>query len=142
MTGQELLTIEENVDTDAGRAEFLRLAQEAGGTVDTIQVRDLDDAGIYTMLPRNAAAVVLTFDDLLRPETIDSRTVQFRTGDPPTIPFEARVFASSFYGGTIAGGSVFYPTRVVIDLTTSELEAFSGRSAAADQRRRRARRRA
>lgn len=124
VTGQELLTIEENVDTDAGRAEFLRLAQEAGDTLDTIQVRDLDDAGVYTMLPRNAA-VVLTFDDLLRPEAIDSRSVQFRTGDPPTIPFEARVFASSFYGGTIAGGSDFYPTRVVIDLTTSELEAFS-----------------
>ncbi|MEC8495764.1 MAG: hypothetical protein VXZ39_12610, partial [Planctomycetota bacterium] len=124
VTGQELLTIEEIVDTDAGRAEFLRLAREAGDTLDTIQVRDLDDAGIYTMLPRNAA-VVLTFDDLIVPGTVDSRTVQFRTGDPPTIPFEARVFASDFYGGTIAGGSTFFPTRVIIDLTTSELEAFS-----------------
>lgn len=123
VTGQEILIVERDVTTDAGRAQFIELTRSAGNQLDLIQVQDLDSTGVFSLLPRNAALVV-TFNDLLNPATIDSRTVQLRTGLPPAVPFEPRVFASAFYGGRLTNGD-FYPTRVVLDLTTSEIEAFS-----------------
>ena len=123
VTGQEILVIERDVTTDDGRADFLTLARAAADQLDLIQVRDLDSSGIYSMLPRNAALVV-TFDDLLNPATVDSRTVQLRTGLPPAVPFEPRVFTSKYFGGQLSNGD-FYPTRIILDLTTSEIEAFS-----------------
>ncbi len=120
VTGQENLTILRNVETEAGRASFIDLAREAGEDLDIIQVQDLG-AALFSMMPRNAA-VVVKFDDLLRDTSIDRRTVQVATGVPPSLPFEGRVFASEYYGG-IDGSGTFHPTRVVIDLTISELDA-------------------
>ncbi|MEM9382669.1 MAG: Ig-like domain-containing protein, partial [Planctomycetota bacterium] len=122
VTGQETLTILRDVTDEAGRAQFIALAGEAGGDLDTIQVQDLG-APLLSMMPRNAA-IVLRFDDLLAPQSITDRTVQIVTGLPPSLPFEGRVLPSQFYGGVGNDGN-FYPTRVVVDLTISEIEAFA-----------------
>jgi len=123
VTGQENLTILRDVTEREGLEQFILLAQQAGDGLDLIQVQDLGTSGVFSMLPRNAA-VVVTFDDLLDPATINRNTVQLMTGLPPASPFEARIFPSEYYGGLGPGGQLF-PTRVVVDLTISELEAFA-----------------
>ncbi|QDV09901.1 hypothetical protein Poly30_54620 [Planctomycetes bacterium Poly30] len=120
VTGQESLLIRRHIDDPIGYAEFLDLLEAAGENLDPIQVQDLETTGVFSMLPRNAA-LVLTFDDLLRPATITDRSIQVVQGDPPTSPFEARVFPSAHHGGTASDGA-FYPTRVIIDMTTSLVE--------------------
>ncbi|MEM9802315.1 MAG: Ig-like domain-containing protein [Planctomycetota bacterium] len=122
VTGQENLVVLKNVDDTNERQEFLQIVKSAGEGLDTIQVQDLSTAGVFSLMPRNAAAL-LTFDDLLDVGTVNGRTVSIVTGDPPTLPFDARVFPSAFYGNTAPGGG-FAPTRVVMDFTISELEAF------------------
>ncbi len=123
ITGQDFLVIERRVDTEPGRAEFLALAQGAVTGLDTVRVRGRDGT-LFSMVPRNAA-LVLTFDDLLDPASVNARTVQLWTGDPPTTPMEARVFTSRFFGGEASGGR-FFPTRVIVDLTVSEFERAIG----------------
>ena len=122
VTGQEILIIDRDPNDPAERGQFIAIANQVSSGLDPIQVRDLGDPGVYSMLPRNAA-LVLTFDDLLDPSTITDRTVQLFVGAPPTTPFLPRIFADKYHGGTV--GSTFYPTRVVLDLTISEIEAFS-----------------
>ncbi len=123
VTGQENLTVLRDVSTREGFEEFVTLVQVAGANLDLIQVQDLNTSGVFSMLPRNSA-VVLTFDDLIDPNTINRNTIQLVTGLPPAFPFEARIFPSAFYGDIGPGGQL-YPTRVVLDLTVSELEAFA-----------------
>lgn len=123
VTGQENLTVLRDVTTREGLEDFILLVQQAGEGLDLIQVQDLGTSGVFSMLPRNAA-MVLTFDDLIDPNTINRNSVQLVTGLPPAAPFEARIFPSDFYGDIGPGGQL-YPTRVVIDLTISELEAFA-----------------
>ncbi|QDV08364.1 hypothetical protein Poly30_39020 [Planctomycetes bacterium Poly30] len=128
VTGQETLFIKRNVDIPAQREQFLDLLKAAGEGLDPIQVQDLATTGTYSMLPRNAALVIV-FDDLVRPSTVSNRTIEIVEGYPPTAPFEARVFPSAHYGGTASNGA-FYPTRVIVDLTTSLIEKqLSGSSA-------------
>ncbi|MEM6672676.1 MAG: Ig-like domain-containing protein [Planctomycetota bacterium] len=121
VTGQENLVVLKNVDDPNERAEFLQIVKQAGEALDTIQVQDLSTAGVFSLMPRNAAAL-LTFDDLLNANNVNERTVSIVTGDPPTLPFNARVFPSTFYGSVVGG--TFHPTRVVLDFTISDLEAF------------------
>lgn len=123
VTGQENLTVLRDVTEREGLEEFILLVQQAGEGLDLIQVQDLNTSGVFSMLPRNSA-VVLTFSDLLDPGTINRNTVQLVTGLPPSQPFESRLFPSQYYGG-LGPGNQFYPTRVVLDLTISELEAFA-----------------
>ncbi len=120
VTGQETLLIRRNVDDPTGREQFLELMKSAGETLDPIQVQDLTTSGTFSMLPRNAA-LVLTFDDLLRPSSVTDRTIEVIQGYPPTSPFEARVFPTGHYGGLGSDGN-FYPSRVIIDMTSSLVE--------------------
>ena len=120
VTGQETLLIRRNVDETEGLEDFLDLLREAGEGLDPIQVQDLTTSGTFSMLPRNAA-LVLTFDDLLLPSSITDRSIEVLVGDPPTSPFEARIFPAENYGGLGSDGN-FYPTRVIVDLTSSLLE--------------------
>jgi hypothetical protein len=77
-------------------------------------------------IARNAA-VLLKFDDLLDPATIDGITVRLRTGNPPETPFLARVVPDLNHGDLAEfdgqPGLEFYTTRVVIDSTVSALDA-------------------
>ena len=122
VTGQEILIIERDPNDPAERAQFLSIAEGISNSLATIQVRDLATSGVFSMMPRNAA-LVLTFDDLLDVSTISDRTIQLITGLPPSTPFLPRVFGDTFHGGEVNGR--FAPTRVVLDMTTSEIEAFS-----------------
>jgi hypothetical protein len=120
VTAQEILLIRRNVEDPVELEEFRELLELAAENLDPIQVQGLETAGVYSMLPRNAA-LVLTFDDLLLPSTISDRTVEVLQGYPPTSPFEARVFPSSHYGGLASNGN-FYPTRIIVDTTTTLVE--------------------
>ena len=95
ITGQENLTVLRDVSTREGLEEFVALLQAAGEGLDLIQVQDLNTSGVFSMLPRNSA-VVLTFDDLIDPNTINRNSIQIATGLPPAFPFEARIFPSAF----------------------------------------------
>lgn len=117
-----VLTTETGAANDAGRQRFLELVEAAGRALDPIQVQDLTTSGVFSMLPRNST-MVLTFDDLLAPSTIDNRTIQIVTGLPPSTPFSPRVIPSQYFGGSVGG--TFYPTRVALDMTVSEIEAAS-----------------
>lgn len=125
-SGIDQLVILRDVTSDEGRAEFTELLAGAMDTLDPVQQRALGASGIYTMVPRNAA-LVLRFSDLLDPATIDPQSIQLSTGTPPISPFEPRVLASTTHGGRTASGA-FLPTRIVIDLTVSEAEAFAAPS--------------
>ncbi len=120
VTAQELLLVRRNVDDPAELEEFRELLRAAAENLDPIHVQGLETSGVYSMLPRNAA-LVLTFDDLLYPPSIDDRTVEVLQGYPPTSPFESRVFPSAHYGGLASNGA-FYPTRVIVDTTTTLVE--------------------
>ncbi|MEM8713947.1 MAG: hypothetical protein AAGG01_23635, partial [Planctomycetota bacterium] len=120
VTGQETLLIKRNVDNTVEFQQFLNLLEQAGEGLNPIQVQDITTTGTYSMLPRNAA-LVLTFDDLIRPSTVTSRSVEVVQGYPPSSPFEARIFTSDYYGGLANDGN-FYPTRVVVDMTNSLVE--------------------
>ncbi len=131
VTGKDQLVILRNVnDTTAGggREQFLELLRAASDNLPALRVADINTVGIFTMVPRNAAVVVV-FDDLIDPRTIDNTTVRVLSGYPPTNPFEARIVPDVHYGAfaNLDGlpGDEFYPTRVIIDPTVSEIEAFA-----------------
>jgi len=79
-------------------------------------------------IPRNAA-IILKFDDLLDPATIDGLTIRVRTGNPPETPFLGRITADYNHGDLAEfngqPGLEFYTTRVVIDSTVSSFDASS-----------------
>ncbi|MEL6712378.1 MAG: Ig-like domain-containing protein, partial [Planctomycetota bacterium] len=129
VTGQQTLFVDRNVDDPDGRADFLSFAEALGNQLTPVLVRE-PDAALVSMVPRNAALVV-QFDDLLDPASIHDRTIELLLGDPPadtsapfrpSIPHEARIFPSANFGGVSSSGD-FYPTRVILDLTISEIEA-------------------
>lgn len=80
----------------------------------------------FTALPRNAA-MLITFNDLLDPDRVDGTTVQIETGNPPDVPFEARVLPDPNHGDRVDfdgnGKPEFYSTRVIVDMTVSQDEA-------------------
>ncbi|MCP5021397.1 MAG: Ig-like domain-containing protein, partial [bacterium] len=84
-------------------------------------------AGLHTMIPRNAA-LVLVFNDLLDPATIDPTTIRTMTGVGLSTPFEARVFGDPNFGDLAEmdglSGLEFYSTRVIVDSTISVVESF------------------
>ena len=90
--------------------------------------RAIDSASLFTMVPRNSV-LVLRFDDLLAPEVVNTTSVQFFVGSPPTVPFEARILLDYNHGDVVTGSdgssSVFRSTRILIDSTISELESFA-----------------
>ncbi|MEO1700291.1 MAG: Ig-like domain-containing protein [Planctomycetota bacterium] len=129
VTGQQTLFVDRNVDDPDGRADFLSFAEALGNQLTPVLVRE-PDAALVSMVPRNAALVV-QFDDLLDPASIHDRTIELLLGDPPadtsapfrpSIPHEARIFPAQQFGGRSSSGARF-PTRVVVDLTISEVEA-------------------
>ena len=131
VTGQDQLIIFRDVTDETpggGREEFLDILQSTASGLPTVRVADTSTVGVFTMVPRNAA-LVLTFDDLIDPRTIDPTTIRVGSGYPPINPFEVRILPDVHYGAfaDLDGfpGQEFYPTRVIIDSTVSELEAFA-----------------
>jgi len=131
VTGQDQLIILRDVTDEAtagGRDQFLEILANTASGLPTVRVADIGTVGVFTMVPRNAT-LVLAFDDLLDPRTIDATTIRLGTGYPPINPFEVRIVPDVHYGAfaDLDGfpGQEFYPTRVLIDPTVSEIEAFA-----------------
>ncbi|MEZ5974068.1 MAG: Ig-like domain-containing protein [Planctomycetota bacterium] len=84
-------------------------------------------AGLFSMVPRNAA-VVLKFNDLIDPTTVDDQTVRVLTGLDFTSVYEPRILADQNFGDLAdfdgLPGQEFYSTRVIIDPTVSVLESY------------------
>tara|TARA_R110002096_G_scaffold151998_3_gene314834 strand:+ start:2365 stop:5691 length:3327 start_codon:yes stop_codon:yes gene_type:complete len=131
VTNQEVLIIERDVtDTsaDGGLDQFYALLSSAEANLSFVQDQAQTSSGVFTMVPRNAALMV-QFDDLLDPASIDARSVRVLTGAPANLPFEARVLGDPNHGDLLDrhadGVPEFYTTRVLIDLAISELESFA-----------------
>ncbi|MEM7310336.1 MAG: hypothetical protein AAF682_26910 [Planctomycetota bacterium] len=110
-----------------GADPFLDLLNQAAENLPEILPKSDDPAELppFSLLPRNAALVV-QLDDLLADggtaELQLENHVQMRTGYSPTVPYGAkRVFFDDNHGGVAS--REFHSTRVIVDLTVSELEA-------------------
>ncbi|MCH2103527.1 MAG: hypothetical protein MK297_05870 [Planctomycetes bacterium] len=107
---------------------------------------DVDELPPFPIMPRNAA-LSIQFNDILDVRyddgdwldssngllvssssgQLNSSVVQVITDYPPSVPYEARVVVNSNYGDVAdydGDGEVeFHPTRIIVDMTVSELEA-------------------
>ncbi|MCH1570068.1 MAG: Ig-like domain-containing protein, partial [Longimicrobiales bacterium] len=115
-------------ESETGRQRFVRLLRAADAGTRVVADNGFGQAGTYTMVPRNAAFVVI-LDDLVDPSTLNAASVRVQVGDPAVTPFEARVFLDPNHGDnvTVAGASSpqFFSTRLVIDPAISELDSFN-----------------
>ena len=75
----------------------------------------------FTAVSRNAA-VAIHFNDLIEPDTVTAQNVLVLAGDPPTLPFEARIVPSTTHGALV--GNTFHSTCVIVDFTISTLESL------------------
>jgi len=130
VTAQQVLVILRDVtDTSVGGGlqQFHSLLYSVGENLTPIFDADTTGAGLYSMVPRNAA-VVVQFDDVIDPSTISESTLRLSVGSPPVTPFEARVLPDDFHGELISGGGgkapLYRSTRVIIDTTVTEIESF------------------
>ena len=130
VTSQQIMIINRDV-TDlspgGGREQFYNVLKNTEANLSFVQDQAQTSSGVFTMVPRNSTMMV-QFDDLLDPASIDSRTVRMLTGTPANLPFEARVLADPNHGDLQDrngdGTPEFYTTRVLIDLAISEIESF------------------
>lgn len=130
VTAQQSLIILRRVDDPAAPAfdQFVDLLAQAEANLTPVTTLDSGGAGIFSMVPRNSV-IVMQFDDLIDPSTVDNTTVRVRTGSPTINPFTARILADENHGGLADydgdAGLEFYPTRLVIDPTITEIESFT-----------------
>lgn len=131
VTAQELLVVLRDVtDTSpgGGREEFFDLVFDATEMLDPIHLQAPGGGGFYSMVPRNAA-IVVQFDDLIDPATLNPTTLRVLVGDPAVLPLEARVYVDPNHGSLAdhdgQPGPEFYGTRVVVDPVVTEIEAYA-----------------
>jgi hypothetical protein len=112
----------------AGTPEFQARLVDIDRNVQPLKKNGLNvlPTSILTAMPRNAT-LVLVFDDLLEASTITSKDVAVLTGYPPVLPYEARVVPDPSHGDLFDsdgdGTPEFHSTRVLLDMTVSQLEA-------------------
>jgi hypothetical protein len=122
VTLREELTILHGFGTPAFDTAFQPLRDEVG-------LVEFIDKGLsanvlppFTAVPRNAS-VVIEFNDLLDPASVNGANVKVLVGFPPSAPFEARIVPDRSRGGLVNG--VQYSTRVIVDPTVSPGDAQS-----------------
>ena len=120
VTEQASLTILRPYGSGLYTLAFDRLDQNLGPI---LPKSDTGSAPPYSFIPRNAT-IGVRFSDLVDPATLNQTTMKLLVGNPPTLPFEARLIPDPNYGGT--SGGKFYSTRVLLDTTVSELEGGGG----------------
>jgi hypothetical protein len=115
-------------EPDDGRGTFADLLRQAQVGMAPVAPKN-DDSSAPPPIPfvaRNSA-IVLRFDDLLQDDfnaLVSLReTVRLKSGYPPENPFGGRLFFDATHGG-VAGGE-FHSTRVIVDLSVSQVEAAS-----------------
>ncbi len=112
----------------AGTPEFKTKFEELDRNLQPLKKNGLTLApqAVLTAMPRNAT-LVLSFDDLLDENVITAKNVVVLSGYPPNLPYEARVVADPSHGDLYdndGDGIVeFHSTRVLIDMTVSQVEA-------------------
>jgi hypothetical protein len=137
VTGENSVTIK---NFAYGTPQYLALFELLDVNVTPIQDKSLEPNELppYSLAPRNSA-LVLQFDDLIDADTITPANLKLLTGNPPLVPFDARIIRDVNHGDTadlthpdpVTGDPVpgadgvpeFYTTRVIVDLTVSELES-------------------
>jgi len=128
-SAQSLTILRDVTDTSAsgGLEQFHDKLLQAEQNILPIFDKGLSGAGFFSMVPRNAVAI-LQFDDLIDPATLDGTTVRTAVGTPSVIPFEARLIADPNHGDLAEhdgqAGLEFYTSRVLVDFTVSEVESF------------------
>jgi hypothetical protein len=131
VTQRERLTILDQKGLDgnddpAFEDPFSRLLREANDALPMVAIKDDDGSSPppFTAVPRNAC-MVLRLDDCLDDDATATRnlvnTVKVFTGYPPVTPFSARVVFDPNHGAVVGGS--FHSTRVLVDMTTSQVEA-------------------
>ncbi len=109
-----------------GAGTFEDLLETATSNLPSILPKAANAPPPFSLAPRNAT-LMARFDDLLDDDAqaaVDLfQTVKVFTGVPPFTPFAARIMFDENHGGIAAGA--FHSTRVLVDLTVSELEAAS-----------------
>lgn len=130
VTTAQQLTILRNVEDttkNGGRDQFFSLLKLSEQNLQPVFDKSFNGSGFFTMVPRNAT-VVIQATDLIDPATLDTTTVQTFVGNPSVIPFEPRVIVDPNHGDLAnfdgIGGPEFYSTRLLIDMTVSEIESF------------------
>ncbi|MFT7677586.1 MAG: hypothetical protein ACI8QC_001564 [Planctomycetota bacterium] len=131
VTAQQTLLIMRNVEDEAtggGLDQFYNLLRAAEANLIPVEPKAQAQAGIYTMVPRNAT-LVLQFDDMIDASTVDEVTMRVLSGVPSMVPFEGRLVVDRNHGGLAnhdgIAGAEFYSTRILIDPTVTEIESFS-----------------
>ncbi|MCI0635761.1 MAG: Ig-like domain-containing protein [Actinobacteria bacterium] len=125
ITQKERLIIDAQWDLTTTDDEFDRLVKEASDDLPIVTVKADDGTAAppFSMVPRNACMVV-RFDDCLGDSAAAEaqlfKTVKVLTGYPPSTPYDARIVFDDNHGALIGGA--FHSTRVLIDLTVSEIE--------------------
>jgi hypothetical protein len=132
VTTQQILVIlrdvtDFNPEDGHGNNQFFQLLKQAEQSLSPVFDQAPGSAGIFTMVPRNAA-VMVQFDDLIDASTLTERTLRVLTGVPSVIPFEGRLLVDRNHGDLADfdgdGAKEFYTTRIIVDTTISELESF------------------
>ncbi|WP_145068100.1 hypothetical protein [Engelhardtia mirabilis] len=111
-------------DAEQQQSIFAVRVAQASQSLDPIDPKGLSPAELppYSMVARNAALVV-RFDDLLDVGSIGLHsTVEVFAGNPPVVPFDARVLPDLNHGGVAQVTGKFHPTRLIVDLTISQDE--------------------
>jgi len=130
VTAQQSLTILRDVtDTlpGGGLSQFFDLLKASEVDLQPVFDNGLSGGGFFSMMPRNAV-FVLQLDDLIDPHSLDETTVRVVTGNPTVFPFEPRLLMDPNHGDLAeydgSAGQEFYPTRVLVDMTITEVESF------------------
>jgi hypothetical protein len=130
VTEKETLTILRTKD----HPQFPALVAQAESNVQSVLKKSLDPGELppFTAVPRNSA-IAIVFDDLIDdggdpgdpsyPGAVNDATVRLTTGYPPSTPYEARILPDPNHGDLVSGR--FHSTRVLLDLTVSELESLA-----------------
>ncbi|MDG1984234.1 MAG: hypothetical protein P8M11_06695 [Planctomycetota bacterium] len=131
VSGTQSLVIYRNFNDETlggGRDQFKSLVTLAESGVRPIADNGFVGAGTYSMVPRNSV-IVVAFDDLVDPETINQQSVRLLVGEPTIIPFEARFLPDPNHGGLAdydgTSGAEFYSTRLIVDPAVTEVESFN-----------------
>ncbi|MEW6074445.1 MAG: Ig-like domain-containing protein [Planctomycetota bacterium] len=109
-----------------GAGTFLDLLHSTTQSMPPIDPKNDDGSSLepFSFIARNSVLVIRVndlLDDSAQAAEDLLENVHVLTGYRPTIPFGARVVFDGNHGG-IAGGA-FHSTRILVDMTTSEVEA-------------------